>query len=128
MPISVSPTQGDFLPAEMACPMSPDTLSSLVVWTEGQCEVMSWADCTDLDVKGGIEAHLEETLVILVENTQEALFEDRRGEGIGEDDDAVGGIGQGFHLEQTDLVETASKQIDSVSVVGGTFCEGLVEL
>jgi len=32
MPISVSPTQADFLAAEMAWPMSPETLSSLVVW------------------------------------------------------------------------------------------------
>lgn len=31
MPISVSPTQADFLAAEMACPIRPETLSSFVV-------------------------------------------------------------------------------------------------
>ena len=31
IPISVSPTQADFLPAEMACPINPDTFNSFVV-------------------------------------------------------------------------------------------------
>ena len=31
MPISVSPTQADFLPVDIACPMSPETFSSFVV-------------------------------------------------------------------------------------------------
>lgn len=35
MPISVSPTQADFLPAEMAWPIKPDTLSSFVVCDQG---------------------------------------------------------------------------------------------
>ena len=32
IPISVSPTQADFLLADVACPISPETLSSFVVY------------------------------------------------------------------------------------------------
>lgn len=59
MPISVSPTQADFLPADMACPMRPETLSSLVVY--GGIEITGHYKQSEekyLDVKGGIEAHL----------------------------------------------------------------------
>jgi hypothetical protein len=31
IPISVSPTHADFFPAEIACPIRPETFSSLVV-------------------------------------------------------------------------------------------------
>jgi hypothetical protein len=31
-PISVSPTQADFLLADVACPINPETLSSFVVY------------------------------------------------------------------------------------------------
>lgn len=32
IPISVSPTQADFLLADVACPINPETLSSFVVY------------------------------------------------------------------------------------------------
>ena len=57
-----------------------------------------------LDVEGGVEAHLEVTLFVLVEDAEEALFEDRGGEGIGEDDDTVRRVRHRFHLEQTNLI------------------------
>jgi hypothetical protein len=59
---------------------------------------------TDLDVKRRVEAHLEMTLIILVEQTQKALFEDRGCERVGEDNNTIRRARQRFHLLQPDLI------------------------
>jgi hypothetical protein len=81
-----------------------------------------------LDVKRSVEAHLEVPLFVLVEESQEALLEDRCGERIRKNNDTVGRIGQGLHLLQTDLVQATSEEIDDVSVVRHPGCQSLVEL
>lgn len=83
---------------------------------------------THLYVKCGVESHLQETLVILAEYTQERLLEYGSGKRIREDDNAVGGVGEGFHLEQADLIETTSEQVDGMSIVGSTFCKVPIKL
>jgi hypothetical protein len=80
MPISVSPTHADFLPVDIACPMSPETFSSFVV-----CEVALVYQNMSLDyfypnlnVKGGVESHRQVALIIFIEHAKETLFEDGR--------------------------------------------------
>lgn len=68
------------------------------------------------------------TLGILVEDSLERLLEDGGAEGVGQDHDAVGVVAQALHLEQTDLVQAPGKDVNSVSVVGDSLGEALVEL
>jgi hypothetical protein len=83
---------------------------------------------THLYIKRGIEAHLQMTLIILVEHPQEALLEYGSCEGVRQHDDPIRRIGQGLHLQQTDLVETASKQVDGMAVIGCALGQAFVEL
>jgi len=80
MPISVSPTHADFLPVDIACPMSPETFSSFVV-----CKVaLVYQNASldhfnpDLNIKGGVESHRQVALIIFIEFAKETLFEDGR--------------------------------------------------
>jgi hypothetical protein len=80
MPISVSPTHADFLPVDIACPMSPETFSSFVV-----CKVVLVYQNTpldyfypDLDIKGSVEPHRQVALIIFIELAKETLLEDGR--------------------------------------------------
>lgn len=76
IPISVSPTHADFLPAEMAWPIRPDTFSSFVVYDDYfKRRKRSRRIDTNLDIECCIEAHLQMTLIILIEQAQEALLE-----------------------------------------------------
>jgi hypothetical protein len=62
-----------------------------------------------LYIKRRIEPHLQEPLIILVEYAQETLLENGSGKRIGKDHYAVGGIWKGFHLQETNLIETSCK-------------------
>lgn len=68
------------------------------------------------------------TLVVLAEQSQEALFEDGGGEGVGQNNDTVGGVRQGLHLQQADLVQTTGEKVDSVSVGCNTLRQAFVKL
>lgn len=46
-----------------------------------------------LNIQGGVEAHLQVALIVLVEQAKERLLENGGGEGVGEHDNAVGGVG-----------------------------------
>ena len=67
IPISVSPTQADFLFAEMACPIRPEILSSLVVYSYSVLvnfiRVFHTA-LAYLDIERGIETHRQVTCVV----------------------------------------------------------------
>jgi hypothetical protein len=140
MPISVSPTQADFLLAEMTWPMTPEILSSFVVWKgrvrdgqgvsrplaktlHGQARQASSAH---QDIKRCVETHLEPTLGILSKRPQEALLEDGGGKRVRDDHEPVGGIGQRLHLEETDLIETPRVNVDGVAVQRCTLRKALV--
>ena len=56
-------------------------------------------------------------MLILVEQPQEALFEDGGSEGVGENDNTVRRVGQGFHFLQTNLIQASGEEIDDVSIV-----------
>jgi hypothetical protein len=84
MPISVSPTHADFLPVDIACPMSPETFSSFVV-----CKAVSiYQNASldyfhpDLNIKGGVESHRQVALIIFIEHAKETLLEDGRRERV----------------------------------------------
>jgi len=84
IPISVSPTQADFLLADVACPIKPETLSSFVVYDrirdnfrEGEGGGQLY-----LNVKRRVETHLEVSLLVFGEDPEETLFENRSGEGV----------------------------------------------
>lgn len=52
-----------------------------------------------LDIECSIEAHLQEILVVLAEDAQEALFKDRRGKRVGEHNDSIGRVRHRFHFQ-----------------------------
>lgn len=81
-----------------------------------------------LDVEGGIEAHLEVSLVVLDKDAVETLLKDTHLETISEDHVTVGQVGETLHLEQADLVETTGKDVDGVTVACSALGHGLVEL
>lgn len=114
----------------MAWPIRPDTLSSLVVYNILVQPVFGRVDWeqTYLDVKCGVEAHLQSPLVVFVEYTQEALLEDGGGEGVGKDDDTVRRVGHGLHFQKTDLVQATGEKVDCVAVVGRALGQALIEL
>ena len=72
--------QALFFPAEMACLIRPETFSSLVV-----CVQQSILNIYEqmyhrgiyLHIECSIEAHLKLILIVLVEHSQETLFEDQ---------------------------------------------------
>jgi hypothetical protein len=80
MPISVSPTHADFLPVDIACPMSPETFSSFVVCKVALVYQNAPLDYfhPDLDIKGGVESHRQIALIIFIEHPKETLLEDGR--------------------------------------------------
>jgi hypothetical protein len=82
IPISVSPTQGDFLPAEIAWPMSPDTFSSFVVYSSLSKLTKRAIGSSYLHVKSCIKSHFQKSLIVFIEQTQETLLEDGGGERI----------------------------------------------
>lgn len=67
-------------------------------------------------------------LGILVENPNKALLENGRRKRVGQDNHTIGHIGQQLHLEQPDLIQTPSKQIDRVSILGSAFRQAFVKL
>ena len=83
---------------------------------------------THLNVESGIEAHLQESSLVLVEHTEEALLEDGCRERVRQDDDTIGRVWHGLHLEQSDLIQATGEQVDDVTVVRRPLCETLVEL
>ena len=83
---------------------------------------------THLNIKRGIKRHRQISLIVLAEQPQETLLEYARRERVREHDDAIRGIGEGFHLEQAHLIETAGKEIDGVTVSGSTFGQAFVKL
>jgi ribosomal protein L16/L10AE len=83
---------------------------------------------TNLHVKCSVEAHLQMTLSVFIEHSKETLFEDRRGEGVGQNDDTICRVGKRSHLEQSDLVEATSKQVYSMSILRGAFRKAFVKL
>jgi hypothetical protein len=84
MPISVSPTHADFLPVDIACPMSPETFSSFVVcqavlvYQNGSLDYFH----ADLNIESGVESHRQVALIIFIEHTKETLLEDGRRERV----------------------------------------------
>jgi hypothetical protein len=80
MPISVSPTHADFLPVDIACPMSPETFSSFVVCIVAlRYQRVNFDYChPDLNIKGGIESHRQVALIILIEHAEKTLLKDGR--------------------------------------------------
>lgn len=81
-----------------------------------------------LDIERGIEPHLKLPLVIFVENTEKTLLEDGSSEGVGEDNNTIGKVGETLHFEKTNLVEAPGKHINDVTIVRGTFRQTFVEL
>jgi hypothetical protein len=81
-----------------------------------------------LYIERRIEPHEKESLIILVEQTQKTLLEDGSRKRIGEYDDTIGRIWQGPHLQQTNLIETSSKQVDRVTVVGRSLSKTFIKL
>lgn len=79
--------------------------------------MMKWDCDTNLDIKGGVETHTKMTLSIFVKHAMEARLEYGSSERIGDDHDTVGVVGERLHLQQTYLVETPSKYIDSVPIL-----------
>ena len=75
IPISVSPTHADFLPVDIACPMSPETFSSFVVCKVALVYQNGFAWFTDLNIKSGVESHRQVALIIFIEHAKEALLE-----------------------------------------------------
>jgi PHP family Zn ribbon phosphoesterase len=77
------------------------------------------------DLESTVESHLQVTLLILGECPEQTLLEDGSHERIGDYHETVGSVCQRFHLEQTDLIETSSVDIDGVTVLrcslGKTF-------
>lgn len=69
-----------------------------------------------MNVESSIESHLEMTIRVGGEGSKERLLEDGHGERIGENEKAVCRVAEGLHFEETDLIEAASVDIDSVSV------------
>lgn len=70
----------------MAWPITPETLSSFEV-----CQDMISTTCpcatgsqrtTNLYIESGVEAHIEMTFCVLVEDALERLLENRRGKGV----------------------------------------------
>jgi len=84
IPISVSPTQADFLLADVACPISPETLSSFVVYNTVRTISGDPGGSSEpyLNVKRCVETHLKVSLFVFCEDTEEALLEDRCRKGI----------------------------------------------
>jgi hypothetical protein len=80
MPISVSPTHADFLPVDIACPMSPETFSSFVVCIAAlKYQRVNFDYChPDLNIKGGVESHCQVALIIFIEHAKKTLLKDGR--------------------------------------------------
>jgi len=95
IPISVSPTQADFLLADVECPINPETLSSFVVCNTVRNDfwVLPGAGGPYLNVKRCVKAHLKVSLFVFCEDTEEALFENGSRKRIREDNDTVCGVG-----------------------------------
>ena len=85
MPISVSPTQADFLLADVACPINPETLSSFVVYdtVRNESRVLRGGGAESyLNIKRCVKTHLKVSLFVFCEDTEEALLENRSRKGI----------------------------------------------
>jgi hypothetical protein len=68
------------------------------------------------------------TVLVLGEDALETLLEDGHVERVGEDHVSVGEVAERLHLEETDLVEASSEDVDGVSVLSCTASKGFVEL
>ena len=55
-------------------------------------------------VKGCVEGHVEVTFFVGGKHSHEGLFEDGGCEGVGEDEMASCGVGEGSHLQETYLI------------------------
>lgn len=85
-------------------------------------------DTTYLNVKGGVETHSEMAFFVLFEQTVEALLEDRCCERIRDHHDTIRVVRQRLHLQQADLVQAPSKQVDSMPVLARPLRQSFVEL
>ena len=86
------------------------------------------ASPTHLNIESSIEAHLQESSLVLVEHAKETLLEDGCRERVGQDYDTIGRVWHGLHLKQSDLVQATGEQVDDVTVVRRPLCEALIEL
>jgi len=68
------------------------------------------------------------SLIILVEHTEETLFENGHSEGIRQDYDTIRRVGQGSHLKEANLIETTTEKVDSMTIVGCSNGQTFVEL
>jgi hypothetical protein len=95
IPISVSPTHADFFPVEIACPISPETFSSFVVYIKKLVDERVVAKFyPNLNVKCGVKSHSQIALIVFIEYAKETLFENGRCERVGQDHGTAGRIRQ----------------------------------
>jgi hypothetical protein len=80
------------------------------------------------DLESSVESHLQITLLILGECSQQTLLEDGSHERIGDDHETVRSVGQRLHLEETDLIKTSSIDVDGVAVLRCPLGQTLVVL
>ena len=90
IPVSVSLTQADFFPAEIACPMGPETIGSELL--NKKCN--SWKPFNGPGYECCIASHFKMALIALVEYSQEALLEDRNGKRIRQNGYSVRRVGK----------------------------------
>ena len=76
----------------------------------------------------GVEGHQEVVVGILIEDAHEALLEHGRRETVGQDHVTARRVGQTLHLQQADLIETTSKDVDHVAIMRRASSETIVEL
>jgi hypothetical protein len=81
-----------------------------------------------LNVKGRIEAHLQMTFGVLVEDPLEGLLKDGSLKRVGQDHEATGVVAERLHFEQANLIQAARKEVDGMSIVGCSFGQTFVEL
>lgn len=106
--------------------MTPETFNSFVVCTSAS--LLDFGENTYQDLESSVEAHLQVPVVVFVERSQETLLEDRSHERVGDDHETVGSVGEGLHLEQTDLIETTSVNVDGVTILRCALGQSLVVL
>lgn len=73
------------------------------------------------DFECTVEAHLQIPSLVLGKASEETLPEDCGGKGIRDDHESVGGVRQVLHFEETDLIQTTSVDVDSVTVGAGSL-------
>lgn len=98
---------------------------------EGDCMANETSDLELLgseDLQRGIEAHQQVIIFVLVKDSDKRLFELGRGEAVSQDHVTACEVRQILHFQKTDLVQTASKDVDDVSIVRSALSKVVVEL